>query len=296
MGRIVGPISYNLGDNGRVATGKGRNWDLLSAARVINSAAVQEAVKNGDMLGYYGHLPRTLFHTMRPVEGGIVDGKYVPIEHAVRTLELRADSDGTVTHTTEFLDTSPGEMADRADRNKVGGFSSFMTALPRTSPCIANGYYGQDYVAEPNYTANRSYRRVLDGVAGEEEGEIDLAVLDSLIDYAQASSAAGDIAAQILGDVMPQYMQALEAVTRMERENAMLMDRLAKTGLSASVVLDSVGFVKIPPANYVRADLDEMRRFASAGLAVYDSTPDKPLTNDEAELDRRIRARARGGR
>ena len=294
MGRTVGPISYNLADNGRVATGKGRNWDIASAVRVINSPAVQEAVKSGDMLGYYGHLPRTLFNTMRPVEGGIVNGKYTPIEHAVRTLSLTAAADGTVTHTTEFLDTLPGEMAERADRNKVGGFSSFMTAVPRTSPSIANGYYGQDYVAEPNYTQNRSYR-VLDGVDGAEGEELDLAVLDSVIEFAQASGAAGEMAAQILGDVMPQYVQALETLTRLERENAVMMDKLAKAGFGRAAVLDSVEFVSVPRVNYVQANLDDVRRFSSARLAVFDSATDMPVAPAEAELMRRVNARVRSG-
>lgn len=293
MGRKTDPISYNLADNGRIATGKGRNWDVASCVRVINSPAVQEAVKNGDMLGYYGHLPRTLFNTMRPVEGGIVNGKYTPIEHAVRTLSLSAAADGTVTHTTEFLDTQPGEMAERADRNKVGGFSSFMTAMPRTAPSIANGFYGLDYVAEPNYTKNRSYR-VLDGVGGEEGQELDLAVLDSVIEYAEASGAAGELAAQILADVMPQYTQALETLTRIERENAVMLDKLAKAGFGRTAVLDSVGFVSVPRVNYVQANLDDMRRFASSQLAVFDSAPDRPQTPAGEELERRIRARSRG--
>lgn len=297
MGRTVGPISYNLAENGRVATGKGRDWHIPSAVKVINSAGVQEAVKNGDMLGYLGHLPRTLFNTMRPVEGGMVNGKYVPIEHAIRTLSLHADADGTVTHTTEFLDNPMGEAADRADRNKVGGFSSFMTAMPRTSPAIASGYYGQDYVAEPNYTKNRSYR--LDGVGADDIAH-DLEVMDSVIEFASAAGVAGELAAQILGDVMPQYVQALETVARMERENAKMLDMLAKHGRSHAAVLDSVGFSRPAPRNYVAADLGQVRSFADAALAVYDSAGDQPLTPEEVELERRIRARARsqhgGGR
>jgi hypothetical protein len=171
-----------------------------------------------------------------------------------------------------------------------------MTSVPGTSPSIANGYYGQDYVAEPNYTQNRSYRRVLDSVDGAEGEALDLSVLDSVIEYAAANGAAGELAAQILGDVMPQYMQALEALSRAERENAVMLDKLAKVGFGRAAVLDSVGFVPAQRVNYVQANLDDMRRFASADLAVYDSAPDRPQTPAGEELSRRIHARSRGQR
>lgn len=281
MGRVTGEITYNLADRGRTAVGSSRDWDMQSAVRVINSPATQEMVEKGDMLGYLEHLPRTLFNTCRPVMGGLVGGKYVTIDHAVRTLKLKADSDGTVHHVAEFLDTEPGEVAERADRLRVGGFSSFMTAKPRTFPYVALGFFGYDYVTEPNYDENRGYARaVLDSVQGEDADEA-IMVLDSIAAFSSRQSRE---ASQLIRSMLGHVDQMTEAMAALREENDALIDRLARQSMGAAPVpvMDSV-----PGARTFRqACLDQFRHVNTADLAVFaparDHGADRPLSPEES--------------
>lgn len=258
MGTTV-TISYDLKDNGRHYTGRDRDWDIPSCIRVINSPKVQEACRKGDLLGYAGHIPRTLAGTLKPVEGALIGGKYVAFEYATCVRSIACTDDGVVTHTTEFLDTDAGRASLANHQAGVGGFSSAMAKVSRTSPGIASGFFGIDYVAMPNYDGNRGYRGVLDSADGDERPED----LESVLDMVAADARAGEMAAEILADVMPQYKRALEAMEAMERDRAVLIDRLAKVGMGGESVLDSAnGAGAARPRAWVRnLSLDDMRSF-----------------------------------
>lgn len=261
MGTTV-TISYDLKDNGRHYTGRDRDWDIPSCIRVINSPKVQEACRKGDLLGYAGHIPRTLAGTLKPVEGALIGGKYVAFEYATCVRSIACTDDGVVTHTTEFLDTDAGRASLANHQAGVGGFSSAMARVPRTSPGIAAGFFGLDYVAMPNYDGNRGYRGVLDsadGADGDERPE----GLEMVLDMVAADARAGEMAAEILADVMPQYRRALEALEAMERDRVVLIDRLAKVGAGGEAVLDSAnGGGAARPRTWVRSlSLDDMRSF-----------------------------------
>ncbi len=268
MGTTV-TISYDLKDNGRHFTGRDRDWDIPSCIRVINSPKVQEACRKGDLLGYAGHIPRTLAGTLKPVEGALIGGKYVAFEYATCVRSIACTDDGVITHTTEFLDTDAGRASLANHQAGVGGFSSAMAKVPRTSPGIAAGFFGLDYVAMPNYDGNRGYRGVLDSADGDERPED----LEMVLDMVAADALAGEMAADILAAVMPQYQRALETLEAMERDRLVLIDRLAKVGTGGEAVLDSAsGGGAARPRTWVRhLSLDDMRSFGSARTVAHGS-------------------------
>jgi hypothetical protein len=256
MGLTTGTITYNVRERGRKARGQDRNFDTVALAKLINSPAVQEKVKHGDMFGYFGHWPRIKFG-MEPAEGGIIDGKVVPVPTALRTIELSADNEGNITHRAEFLDTNEGRIAARLFESKAGGFSSAIMSLPGTTPAIPSGFYGFDYVLEPNYTTNRGHKVVLDGAAGEEEQAEFMAMLDSVM--GEATQAAGLINA-LYDSLQSQHALALETMGRMQAENEELMAMLARKG---GVLLDSVDTFTAP----IRSTPPDFDKWKTAYLA-----------------------------
>ena len=188
----TGTIKYNVKARGRQFRGQDRNFDTVMLAQVVNGPEVQERVKNRDLVGYFGHWPRVAFG-MNPGEGGIYKGKQVSIEAALVTTSLRADLDGNIEHEAEFLDTAPGRTAKRLFSSKAGGFSSAINCREHAGRDVPIGFYGFDYVMEPNFTTNRGY--ALDGVADDSglvlddamrEGQATIRVLDGLYNELQA--------------------------------------------------------------------------------------------------------------
>ncbi len=233
---ITDAITYNVRERGRKLRGQDRNFDTTVLANLINGPEVQEKVKHGDMHGYFGHWPRVRFG-MQPPEGGIVDGKVVAISPALRTVELSARPDGTITHRAEFLDSNEGRVAARLYESKTGGFSSAIDAKPGTNPQIPFGFYGFDYVLEPNYSTNRGHKVVLDGVhAGDDATEL-IAMLDAVI--GESTQAAGLIN-RMFDALHAQHMMALQTLDAVSKENDMLIGRLAAKGVTVDRVLDAV--------------------------------------------------------
>lgn len=281
---ITDTITFNVRERGRVARGKDRNFDTVALASLINGAAVQEKVKHGDMVGYYGHWPRLKFG-MEPAEGGIVDGKVVAVEPAIRIVELKAESDGTIRHRTEFLNTPGGVLAKALYDSKTGGFSSAIVTAPNTSPGVPIGFYGFDYVLEPNYTFNRGHKLVLDSAELAEEGVLEF--LDSVVsDYASGA----DVMAGLFDSVHRQLGDALAALEKATNENEVYLAMLAKRGLTQ--VLDSVNSPELDRIAPVRHALPEdWDRFTEMPLVALDSVggdkkdkPDTFLSNLAARL------------
>jgi hypothetical protein len=232
MGKVTDTITYNVKERGRKHQGQDRNFDTVALARLINGPAVQEQVKHGDMLGYFGHWPRIKFG-MPVIEGGIIDGKSVTLPIAIRTIELSAANDGTISHKTEFLDTEAGIAAQSIYDSKAGGFSSAIVPIPGTSPMIAQTFSGFDFVLAPNFSTNRGHKVILDALGGDMT-----AVLDAIM--AQAAQAEGEMA-MLFDSLHSQHLAALEALTRASKDNDWLINRLAaKTGLDRAGVLDAI--------------------------------------------------------
>lgn len=267
---ITEPITFNVRERGRSARGQDRNFDTVALAKLINSAAVQEKVKHGDMVGYYGHWPRLKFG-MEPAEGGIIDGKVVSIDPAVRTVELKANPDGSITHRTEFLNTPGGVVAKALFNSKAGGFSSAIVTSPNTNPAVPIGFYGFDYVLEPNFTFNRGHKLALDSVGEGGEEELML-MLDGVVgDYAQGSG----VLAQLFDSVHGQLQQALAALEKATHDNEQLIAMIAKGG---AVNLDSIQLedARIAPDRHSLPE--NWDRFTSMPLAALQKLEeDKPI-------------------
>lgn len=237
MGLVTDKITYNVHDRGRKNRGVDRNFDTVALANLVNGKAVQEKVRLGDMIGYYGHWPRVAFG-MATRETGFVDGQVVALPKAVRTVYLSADDNGNITHQTEFLDTAWGKEAEALYRAKVGGFSSAIDALPRTIPSIPTDFHAFDYVDEPNFTGNRGHRALLDAVEAGASREAMLAVLlDAVAADSEAMIARH---ASLFDSVHSQLVQALDVVERLSAENDLLIGRLA-SGQAAAVLDDVLG-------------------------------------------------------
>lgn len=261
---VTDHITYNVTDRGRKARGQDRNFDTVALAKLVNGPSVQEKVKHGDMLGFLGHWPRIKFG-MEPAEGGVVDGKAVVMPTAVRTIELSASPDGTITHRTEFLDTEHGEAALRLFKSKAGGFSSAIDAVPGTSPAITRGFYGFDYVYEPNFTKNRGHSITLDGVGEDMAGLLDAVLL---------MAGEGDVEMRALFDSLHgQHLSALEAMERLSRQNDWLINRLAKIKGTDAAMLDSVLFEDSRIAPVRAVSIPDYERFKTERLESLDSLP-----------------------
>ncbi len=217
----TGVITYNVRERGRKHRGVERNFDLQSLAAVVNGPAVQEKVRNRDLQGYYGHWQRQTFG-MEPREGAVVDGKVVRIEPAIITTSLRAGTDGTIEHEAEFLDTAPGRTAKRLWGSRSGGFSSAISARQQPDGSdLVTGFYGFDYVLEPNFAGNRGF--ALDGVQVPEEA----ALLDSV---AQAEAQTLIALDAVYTALQADYERLAEAHARRSLECDALIAELARSG------------------------------------------------------------------
>lgn len=280
MGRKTGIIKFNLADRMRKHRGQDRNFDLESAVRLLNSGSVQERIKHGDMVGYFGHWPRVKFG-LDPEEGGFLQGKQISLEPAIRTTHLKAFPDGTVEHEEEFLDTVSGKIAERIYGSKAYGFSSAMDSRRLGGKTVPTGFFGFDFVKEPNYSANRGYAVALDGVMDSEDA----------LDAVEERDALFDAVNSMLDASSKAYDELAATLDRVTQENEQLYGMLMKhEGAPKEVTLDGVldlvhGSKSSP---LMAADA-----FLTAPLVQYEkqSADNKPSPSAEADrvLDRHFR-------
>lgn len=279
MGLKTGRITYNLRERMRKHRGQDRNFDLAAAERLLNGKAVQERISQGDMTGYFGHWPRVKFG-LDPVEGGFVDGKQVSLEPALRTTYLKALPDGTVEHEVEFLDTNSGKIAQRIWGSNAYGFSSAIDTNRLGNVQVPIGFYGFDFVKEPNYAENRGYAVALDGVFDQED------VLDAVTERNELFAAVNSI----LDSARSDYDRAMAVIESMEAEREELYSMLGKRHLtSKDVVLDGVlDLMHLPKAeNY----LDRADDFLHEKLISFEKEPATPSPSKAADktLNRHFR-------
>lgn len=165
--RKTRPITFNIKDRGRIHTGVSRsNVNYEAWIELINSPVTQEMVETGSLIGYYGHQFRELYGLQVP-ETVIIDGKQVSISPAVRTIELKCDADGNVTHRQEFLDNPFGDEAMKNYKAKVGGFSAVNDYKKQNGIIYPTVSFGFDYVLQANYATNiGDGQLLLDGIHG----------------------------------------------------------------------------------------------------------------------------------
>lgn len=202
-------IKYNLRDRGRKYRGVERNFNIPKIVATINSPACQERVKTRAMLGYFGHWPRLKFG-LELAEGGIVNGVVQKIVPAIVTTHLKAYSDGTIEHKTEFLNTETGRIAAELYAEKIGGFSS---VIDESKP----EFYGFDWVNDPNYSTNRGYSLALDSVGmGEGMLSLDSIMNDELSSYTLAMH-------RLIEALTLREQLALDTASRLRLENEELV-------------------------------------------------------------------------
>lgn len=188
-GRKTKRITYNLYDRGRSHSGKDRsNVDMKEMINRINDPTVQDMIKSGTFYGYNGHEIRRRYG-MNPPDSVIIDGKVVYLERSIRTLESYAEPNGDVTHVHEFLENESGEFARKQYLARAGGFSSAQNYKRAGLSLIPVGFYGFDYVMQPNYTTNVGDGQLFDGLAIPEEQDGLVASFDDATDIAQLSAS-----------------------------------------------------------------------------------------------------------
>lgn len=246
MGMKTEIIRFNVRERGRRFRGQDRNFDTAALASLINGGEVQERVKNGDLLGYYGHWPRVKFG-MDVQEGAMVGGKPVHLEPAIRTTSIKAYPDGTIEHQAEFLDTAPGRLAQRLYQSKTGGFSSAINAPRRGSMQVPNGFFGFDYVLEPNFTGNRGY--ALDSAGNRIElddlDEAEAEVLDAVEEYTGMVLAT----TAMLDRVQADYDRQAEVVLVLQEENVEYQSQIANLQAQLDSAKEQIAKgMAVPPA------------------------------------------------
>lgn len=266
------PITYNLNDRGRAASGIARAYKSVPAiVSAINGPRTQEMVKRRDLLGFFSHVPRRMFGLFPLDNAGFVGGQQKTFLPAFVTTQLSAAPDGTVTHVAEFLDTEPGRAACDMWNAKVGGFSTAMDE--NTSPVL---FAGLDYVGIPNYSENRGYS--LDSGAGDGIDD-DIAAYMAMVSAMRMTLDSGGMAPS---DVLSAFGAAQERIAQLERENVELLAIAARRGASPAQVkatldsgagyslgvrLDSGADLLSAHQAWLTADVDKIN---SASTAIHD--------------------------
>jgi len=282
---ITDIITYNLRKRERVHLGQDRAYQSMknipALVKAINSGPVQELVNKGDMIGYYTHWPRIKFG-MR-AECGVIDGKVVCAEPAIRTTYLKASRKGMIRHRAEFLDTEAGRLCKRLHLSKTGGFSSVIDE-------ITPDFIAFDYVTVPNFDSNRGYQyeptldssvyssAVMDSVNNDKtniEKETLLAEYKRQIRLMDALFKGKKDAASRIKELETALDDALTTINRMQQESEELYSILSDKGYT----VDSIG------SDYVRPLITEkapIEKFENA-IATFDnaSLPGIDITNNE---------------
>ena len=262
-------IKYSLADRGRKYRGKDRHFNIAAVVAAINSPATQERVRKRDMLGYYGHWPRVKFG-MNPSEGGLESGIPSVVEPALVTTYLHANSDGTIEHRAEFLQTEAGKVAERLYESRVGGFSS---AIIDNS--LHTEFFGFDYVNEPNYSTNRGW--TLDSVSGQYLDSAGNTVTDTDVEAAAYAEQISTIKA-LLDSVTAERAMYEQTVEALRKENDGLIDELTKKkAAEEEETLDSV---------IMTAGKNEYERMKE-DAAAFDSVANLPKLR-ETEKDEKV--------
>lgn len=279
MGSKTGIIKFNVTQRGRKFRGQDRNFDTVALANLINGPEVQEMVKHRDMHGYFGHWPRVKFG-MRPIEGGVLDGRHVSLEPALVTTMLKAHPDGTIEHEAEFLDTASGRIAERMYRSKTGGFSSAIDVKRVGGKQMPTGFYGFDFVMEPNFTKNRGYELALDGVEDE-------AMLDAVATMAEYQSMF-DAVNRMFDDLQAAYDRQAETLAAMELENEQMRSMLVRNGQiekGEQIALDGVREVVVGTMDSRLHRADDFLQAPVHGFQ-QPKKEDKPRTAADDYIDR----------
>lgn len=246
-------IKFNLKERGRKHTGQERNYNVKAICDAINSPETQERVETRGMFGLYGHWARLRFG-LDAAEGGVAEGKAISLEPAFVTTFIKASLDGAVEHKAEFLDTASGNLAFKLFKQKVGGFSTALSALDSVKP----RFHGLDFVLEPNYLGNSFRGEAMDSIDAETGEPL---TLDSIIQKSEQEFVSGYLELIKAGESRESALKI--ALDQALEENAELMSLLTKE--QQVTALDNIGdfAVGIPitrgKTNQIEADMNYFR-------------------------------------
>ncbi|TMO87664.1 hypothetical protein [Pseudoalteromonas ruthenica] len=168
--------TFNIFEHGRT-THNNRPYLLKAVKRIIDHPRTQEALKNGELFGYFGHGKRALSNKLNPeeVEVATINGKPVVLEQvpACYCVALSVDDEGNVTHSEQLIDTEPGRVVDAMEASGAGGWSW----ATQGSPNNITGFGGFDYVKVPSYLSKEKQALMMESVGAE---SIDSLMLDNL--------------------------------------------------------------------------------------------------------------------
>lgn len=257
-GRKTKTIQFNLADTGRKFSGQSRsNVNLKAWIDLINSPHTQEMVNTGSILGYYGHQIRMLLGT-HPPETAFIGGKQISISPAVRTIEIKADDQGNVTHRQEFLETAEGEFAMDKYKAKIGGFSAAHDYVTEGGMIMPVSYAGMDYVLQPNYINNIGDGALMDSIAGNDfvRSTLELSVLD-MYDSIHQTNFARYQAEENLMRAIESENKLLEINAKTERRKQLIESKEAQ-------LLDAALCPTVPIDEYLK---DETRFLGDSVVA-----------------------------
>ncbi len=248
-GRKTREITFNLKDRGRQFTGQNRtNVDYKQWIDLINSPATQEMINTGSMLGYYGHQIRMLFG-LNPPETAILDGKQIHISPALRTVYMRADQDGNVTHRQEFLETPEGEHAMRQYKAKIGGFSAAHDYKKENGIVYPTECCGTDYVLQPNYATNIGDGMLLDSVHGAVNDGLVKATLEASVLQMYDSIHATNYAVHVADENLIRAVNAENALLEIQAKKER---RVELQQQKQNCLLDSLLCPTVPLDDYIQ--------------------------------------------
>ncbi|MET4696673.1 hypothetical protein [Endozoicomonas lisbonensis] len=183
MSKALETISctFNIFDNGRVASGIDRGYILDNIKKAVNSDFTQERIKLREAVGYVGHGLRSLAGKLDlgEVESVNLGGGQKAVVKAIPacvTTDLTIDDEGNISHTQEVLDNEEGKTLLGLHKSRVGGFSWASNGAKGIGRTLVDKIFGFDYVTNPNFIQNRGY--VLDSADGD--GVSEAMILDNM--------------------------------------------------------------------------------------------------------------------
>lgn len=237
----TGIIKYNLNERKRELTGQNRDFNIKKIANYINSIKFQENVKHRDVYGYLGHWVRQRFG-LNPEETVVDKGMLIPIEPAILTISIKANTNGDIEHEVQFLDTQTGKVAKQMHESQVGGFSSVIDFEGR--------FYGFDYVKSPNFSTNRGYEVKFDASCSDLAFDDIITNMNEAMRYAQSLEAMNSELA----------MRAIAISEDIATSNKVTFDANAKV----AVLLDEVSH-KDSEIERLKQKIDDLNGVATRG-------------------------------
>lgn len=226
-GRTTAVLKYNLFDRGRKYNGIDRsNVDMKKMIEIMNSPAVQELVKTNSLYGYCGHDIRKRYG-MRPPESTITkEGKTVFLEPAFRTIYLKALENGDVEYQQYFLKNDSGEFTRKQYIAEAGGFSTAVNYKQQGLGLLPVGFFGFDFVTQPNYATNIGDGQLFDGLFLPDQLDNTISCFDDTMDMS-ALTPEQLVVAELLEQKIFQQFDSIHQMMNMSETLQNSLDQVA---------------------------------------------------------------------